>query len=56
MDWSSYAEGYKRNQHKIYEEAYATAWDDNLNPTKTEDYREKARPVVASKSNIYNIT
>lgn len=56
MNWSSFANGYKRNPHRIYEEAYATSWDENLNPKAVENYREKARPVVASKSNIYNIT
>lgn len=56
MNWSSFANGYKRNPHRIYEEAYATSWDENLNPKTVENYREKARPVVVSKSNIYNIT
>ena len=62
MDWSSFytplnvIETDIRSPKKVYEEAYVTDWDGNLNPVTLERAREKARTIEISESNIYNIT
>ena len=45
-----------RRSSVVYEEAYASDWNADLQPTKIVEYREKERPVSAEKSNLYNIT
>jgi hypothetical protein len=40
----------------IYEDNFATDWDENLNPVRYTIAREKTRPVDIDESNIYNIT
>ena len=58
MNWNSFKndEGNQRQSYKVYEEPYATSWDNNLVPLHMENYREKARAVESEKSNLYNIT
>lgn len=58
MDWSSFAfsQDIGRDKHKVYEEPFTVAWTADLNPTQIQQYREKARPVEADQSNLYNIT
>ncbi len=56
MDWSGYQAYKNRQSNVIYEEAYASEWNADLQPTKIVEYREKERPVEAEKSNLYNLT
>jgi len=41
---------------KIYEEGYATDWNDDGTPVKFKETREMARLVDLNESNLYNIT
>ena len=56
MNWGSFSNMQERATDKVYEEEYVSSWDENLKPKTIEAYREKARPVEASDSNLYNIT
>jgi hypothetical protein len=56
MNWYSFKEGTGRDPHKVYEEPYATNWNEVLQPLNVEEYKEKARPISVENSNIYNIT
>ena len=58
MDWSSFAfsGNIARDKHKVYEEPFTTAWTTDLEPKAIAWYQEKARPVEANQSNLYNIT
>ena len=56
MNWGSFSNMQERATNKVYEEEYVSSWDDNLKPKTIESYREKARPVEVSDSNLYNIT
>ena len=56
MNWNSFANGGQRDTNKIYEEPYASNWNDQLQPTAIQEFREKERPISAENSNVYNIT
>ena len=65
MDWRSFEQTadednteIQRESNKIYEESYATNWNQYLEPDRNsvQAAREKNRPVSINNSNIYNIT
>ena len=58
MNWASFEDGSTVNRASdiVYEEAFTSSWADSLTPLAVEAYREKARAVEASNSNLYNIT
>ena len=57
MHWDSFnGTSANRDSNIVYEEEFASSWSSTLIPQEIEAYKEKARPVKASESNIYNIT
>ena len=59
MDWSSFSYADQRDSSKIYEEEYVSSWslyNNELVPGAVEAFREKARMVDLTESNIYNLT
>lgn len=44
------------NEALVYEDPYASNWDDNLRPTNVITLQEKARIIEVENSNLYNIT
>ena len=57
MHWDSFSgTSSNRESNVVYEEEFASSWSSTLIPQEVEAYKEKARPIKASESNIYNIT